>query len=410
MWLGPGAYENVLIWYHRHMTKMQSKEESGLARFNETGWIDMAEMIRLEAEGYLNVNEHRTSRLLIWNYTPKAQFERLWTREVLMSRGLITRPDGQIVARPFLKFFNFEEHHGPLPDGPYEVWEKLDGSLGILYRDDQGQLQMATRGSFHSDQAQRASEMLGNPEFATHLNGLAEDFTHLFEIIYPGNRIVVDYGRRERLVYLGAVNTERGWDVPPDVSTWPDVPEFFSTLPSMESPLNLKLLEAPNKEGFVLRFTGTGLRLKLKFDEYVRLHRAVTDLTTRTIWGLIRYQGDESVQKAMENTPDEYYAWARMVTDTLNGWYEAALGQGVSDLSAGLKAVGTGNRGGLVQWLKANSSEFDLAMGLLDGKDYRTVGAGPRDRLWGRMRPRVARPFEENVERFDGKDDPEVLG
>lgn len=392
------------------MAKMQSKEDAGMARLNETGWVDMAEMIRLEAEGYLNLNEHQTSRLYIWNYTPAAQFERVWTRETLMSRGLITRPDGQIVARPFLKFFNFEEHHGPLPDGPYEVWEKLDGSLGILYRDDQGELQMATRGSFHSDQAVKASEMLRRPEFAVHLDGLAEDFTHLFEIIYPGNRIVVDYGKSERLVYLGAVNTEQGWDVPPDASVWPDVPEFFSTLPSMESPLNLKLLEAPNKEGFVLRFTGTGLRLKLKFDEYLRLHRAVTDLTTRTIWELLRYQGDHGVRQAMDNTPDEYFEWAKMVSGVLWGWFEGALSQGERDLRAGLEAVGPGNRGALVQWLKANASEFDLAMGLLDGKDYRTLGSVPRDRLWLRMRPRVARPFEENVERFDGKDDPEVLG
>ena len=386
------------------MAKMRSKEEAGLSRLSGAGLVDMGEMIRLEAGGYLNVNEHRSSDLLIWNYTPQAQFERLWTREVLMSRGLITRPDGQIVARPFLKFFNFEEHHGPLPDGPYEVWEKLDGSLGILYRDDQGELQIATRGSFHSDQATKASEMLRRPEFRAPLEGLAEGFTHLFEIIYPGNRIVVDYGRAERLVYLGAVNTEQGWDVPPDVSVWPDVPEFFSTLPSMESPLNLKFLEIPNKEGFVLRFTGSGLRLKLKFDEYVRLHKAVTDLTTRTIWELIRYQGEDSVAKAMENTPDEYYGWARAVSETLRGWYEDALDRAAQDLARGLAAVGHGNRGGLVQWMKANADEFDLAMGLLDGKDYRTVGSIPRDRLWMRMRPRVVRPFDERVERFDGKD------
>lgn len=392
------------------MAKMQTKEDAGLARLQEVGWVDMGEMGRLAAEGYLTANEHRTSRLLIWNYTPKAQFERLWTREILMSRGLITRPDGQIVARPFRKFFNFEEHHGPLPDGPYEVWEKLDGSLGILYRDDQGERQIATRGSFHSDQAARASEMLRRPDFAQWLRGLPDDFTHLFEIIYPGNRVVVDYGRAERLVYLGAVHTEQGWDVPPDASAWPDVPEFFATMPSVESPLNLKLLEAPNKEGFVLRFTGSGLRLKLKFDEYVRLHRAVTDLSTRTIWELLRYQGDQGVAQAMDNTPDEYYEWARMVRDTLTGWVEAALDSAARSLSGAMLAVGPGDRAAIVRWLRENAEEFDLAMGLLDGKDYRTVGSVPRDRLWKRMRPKVARPFETTVEMFDGKDEPEALG
>jgi RNA ligase len=386
--------------YHKPMAKMRTKEEAGLARSAEAGEVDMAEMRRLEADGYLSCNEHPTSSLLIWNYTQKAQFERLWTREILMSRGLITRPGGRVVARPFVKFFNFEEHHGPLPDGPYEVWEKVDGSLGILYRDDQGEPWIATRGSFASDQALRASEMIREPRYAARLDGLAHDFTHLFEIVYPENRVVVDYGREERLVYLGSVHTDQGWDVPPDASVWPDVPEFFATLASTDNPLDLKLLEAPNKEGFVLRYTGPGLRLKVKFDDYVRLHRAITELTARTVWDIIRHQGEGEVWRFMDNTPDEYYSWAQGIVAGLTAAVEEKLAAAEGSLGDGLAAVGRGNRGELARWMKANSAEFDLAMGMLDGKDYRTVGATPRDRLWARVRPKATRPFGE-LEMFD---------
>jgi RNA ligase len=65
----------------------------------------------------------------------------------------------------------------------------MDGSLGILYKVD-GKPYLATRGSFVSDQAVAGTAMLheryGDYEFE-------DGFTYLFEIIYPENRIVIDY-------------------------------------------------------------------------------------------------------------------------------------------------------------------------------------------------------------------------
>ncbi|HRF99146.1 MAG TPA: hypothetical protein PLZ51_28235, partial [Aggregatilineales bacterium] len=73
---------------------------------------------------------------------------------------------------------------------------KMDGSLGILYRW-QGAYYIATRGNFDSDQAIWATIFL-----RTHydLHNLADEYTLLFEIIYPDNRIVVNYGQRQDLV------------------------------------------------------------------------------------------------------------------------------------------------------------------------------------------------------------------
>src|SRR5690242_15452026 len=95
--------------------------------------VDITKLWALADAGYLTMRPHPTANLAIWNYTPRCQFERYWTPEMLMCRGLITTPDGEIVARPFPKFFNLDEHQGDLPLEPFTVTAKMDGSLGILY-------------------------------------------------------------------------------------------------------------------------------------------------------------------------------------------------------------------------------------------------------------------------------------
>ena len=60
------------------------------------------------------------------------------------------------------KFFNLEERPETalpaLPPGPFEVFEKVDGSLGILYHAGDGPA-LASRGSFTSDQALRGTRL-----------------------------------------------------------------------------------------------------------------------------------------------------------------------------------------------------------------------------------------------------------
>ncbi|HNR56139.1 MAG TPA: RNA ligase, partial [Flavobacteriales bacterium] len=112
----------------------------------------------LESSGLVTVRPHNTLPLRIVNYTPQAQYSRAWTPELLQCRGLIFDHEWNLVARPFPKFFNYEEHigdepvAGPLPSGFFTATDKLDGSLGILWRWN-GHVGIATRGSFHSEQA-----------------------------------------------------------------------------------------------------------------------------------------------------------------------------------------------------------------------------------------------------------------
>ena len=117
--------------------------------------LDLEAVGKLVDDGYISVQKHPDAELYIYNYTHKAQFDKVWNEHTMLCRGLICDQDGNILYRPFKKFFNLEEHLGQkkeLPTTPFKVHEKLDGSLGIIYKVN-GQYAVATRGSFKSEQA-----------------------------------------------------------------------------------------------------------------------------------------------------------------------------------------------------------------------------------------------------------------
>lgn len=155
--------------------------------------IDLLLLDKYVTDGYILVNKHPEHNLRILNYSRKVQFEKFWNSFTLLCRGLIIDDDGNVVAMPFVKFFNYEEHKAEeIPTTNFEVFDKMDGSLGILFYY-AGNWHIATRGSFVSDQAIRAKEIL--KKYNT--EDLDEEITYLFEIIYPENRIVVNYGEEE---------------------------------------------------------------------------------------------------------------------------------------------------------------------------------------------------------------------
>ena len=100
---------------------------------------------------------------------------------------------------------------GELPDyKSFEAFEKLDGSMGVLYIMPDGEKAIASRGSFVSDQAKFATEYLN--EKYSEVRFLPQ-YTYLFEIIYPENRIVLDYGNKKEIVLLAIRENHTGRDL-----------------------------------------------------------------------------------------------------------------------------------------------------------------------------------------------------
>lgn len=338
-------------------------------------------------EKYISVQKHPFADLFIYNYTQKCQFDSVWNEETMQCRGLIMDSKGNIKARPFKKFFNYEQHVGEdskisgLPVEDFEVFEKLDGSLGILYWIGDNPV-IATRGSFTSDQAVKGSQLLNK-----YANVWNRDYTYLFEIIYPENRIVVDYGKKEELVLLAAINTFTGeeMDYVQIVSLYssavPVVKRYDYT--DIEK---IKSIVEDNAEGFVIRFK-SGVRTKLKFEEYKRLHRLVTGVNAKTIWELLK--NNQDLDELLERVPDEFHRWVADTKKVLENDF-AIIEKDVRETAS--KAEDYETRKEQAMYIMNNYKDISGAVfSLMDGKDYQSI-------IWKMIQPRADKPWKEDVD------------
>lgn len=300
--------------------------------------------------GHVTRKAHPELPLSIYTYTRTCQYERIWNRVTMRCRGLVADDTtGEVVALPLPKFFNVGEHEAgqpyapALPDEPFEVYDKVDGSLAVVFHY-AGRWRVASKGSFISTQATWAQRRLDGKD----TSALTPGVTYLAEILYPENRIVVDYGDRRDLVLLAAFAKD-GTEIPlaDAAPAWRPIGSVVTVRPPV--PLaELVALTASNTlpgggtatgtdaEGFVLRFA-SGVRAKAKLSEYVRLHKVLTGVTERDIWrghGIQRFahlpagqvaqalgcsaadiaaSGGRPLDALLEQVPDEFDAWVREV-------------------------------------------------------------------------------------------------
>ena len=224
--------------------------------------------------------------LLLFNYTPRAVFARRWNPVERVCRGLIVHvPTASLHALPFEKFFNLGETPDTtldaLPAGPVEATAKIDGSLGILYRAADGPA-VATRGSFSGDQARWATAHL---RAHYDLRTLPADVTLLFEIVYPANRVVLNYGDLEALVLIGARRhdgADYAYAALAELAARYGFPLAPQTVIAGIHDLLPLIEQSTGIEGWVVRFPN-GLRVKVKTADYLRLHHARFQLTPETV-------------------------------------------------------------------------------------------------------------------------------
>lgn len=277
---------------------------------------ELAEMIRLKR---INVQWHPTLPLRIFNYSNAAQFANKWTEAERVCRGLIVDETDAVIARGPSKFFNYGQPGAPEVALDDKVWvsTKADGSLGIGWHYE-GEYGVATRGSFTSEQALKATEMLTKGEkFAIKHRSENRGVSEIFEIVYPENRIVLDYQGLEKLIKLGHVDNRTG------LITGRNLGILYGEGFSFEYEMTFKeALELPipaDEEGYVLDIRGpegvTG-HLKLKGENYVRLHGAIFGLSERKIWEVLA--SETPVDEFIAELPDELQPWAQGVTDRLN--------------------------------------------------------------------------------------------
>lgn len=333
-------------------------------------------------EGLITEVKHPAADLYIYNYTPKTQYARMWNEVTLLCRGLITDGNGRVIAQPFPKFFNYEEYHGEVPNSKYNISEKMDGSLGITYAH-KGTVNIATRGSFTSEQAKVGDEMLQEYIKKHGLDWYDERYTYLFEIIYPQNRIVVDYKGARRLVLLAVINRNNGTELDPAATGYKDV---VQTLPADTPIEDLFIKDEPNKEGFVVHWAN-GLRLKIKFKDYVRLHRLLTQVSSKSIWELLA--NGQDITEVLDNVPDEFYDWVRSIENKLKQGHSGIVVNSTQAYEV-VKDMPTRKE------VAAKLIEYEpvvraVVFAMLDGKAYDHI-------IWKNLKPKYEQPFKTEVE------------
>jgi len=377
-------------------------------------------------KGLIIKQVHPTLPLSIYNYSRTCQYGGLWDEITLACRGLVLDNEGNVIAKPFPKFFNYEEHTAEeIPNELFDVYEKMDGSLGICFYyereltyteryklwfngnyetgmeyyedivpnfDDpyyeptqktKGEWYMATRGSFVSEQAVKGKLMLDRLNTK---NGLIPGYTYLFEIIYPENRIVVDYGGAEKLVVLGCYNNETGIEGNIDemVNEGFEVVTKYNTFGEGFDVLKKEI--SNSKEGYVIRFRN-GMRMKIKGDEYVRLHRILTNFSTTDIWELLRTGGD--MNEFLERVPDEFDNWVRLTMLELQSQFESIKFRSVTDFEY-YKIQSNGDKKEFALLIK-NNDYRSILFAMWDGKSY-------DDTIWKMIKPVWSKPFKKDID------------
>lgn len=252
----------------------------------------------------------------LYCYTQKCVVDNHWNDTTLLARGLVVdHLENRIAAACMPKFFNlFERGVGidDLPIEPFTCYEKLDGSLIHVWWDKYDNRWRATsKGSFESDQAKWAQAFIDKylPE------NIDTNITLVCEAIYPENKIVVDYKGISRLYILTAFyNTnyremhynEYAWKYFSNNAYWGFVRDYNYN--SIEDVCKDVAAFDKNKEGFVIRYRN-GLRIKIKGEEYLRIHKALSNFTPLAIYEVLCECNsfDECRNKLRMDLPEEFW-------------------------------------------------------------------------------------------------------
>jgi len=313
--------------------------------------MDVELLRKMVKSRYINVSVHPDDpNLKLLCYSTLTQIEGKWNSATTAARGLIIRTsegdfsDAVVVERPWAKFFTLSQrennwHLGDEEnsdsddsglatidfDAPAVVYDKMDGSLGILYRAPDGKPALATKGSFASEQARMYSEMLrGNPvmmEAAENLLSNHADKTILTELVGPKNRIVLAYEKQD-IAILGANRKNDGVSINPEEfnSDWES--KGFTTVEKMPAKTLREALESPpreNREGVVISLGGENpMKIKVKQDDYVKLHRLVTMFSPREARNMVMFDIEANYQDLLDLADDENIERFEKINNVLN--------------------------------------------------------------------------------------------
>lgn len=337
----------------------------------------MAGLERARGLGFVHRRTHPTTGLQLFIYTPRCIYEDGWDDFAVMARGLVVDEKAErVVATPFPKFFNIGERRAEVPELPFEAFEKLDGSLIIVFQYAERWC-AATKGAFDSEQAVWAQLRLD----AADLSALVPGTTYLFEAVYPENRIVVRYPE-PAMVMLAAYDND-GQEL-----TYEEVLAACRALgwraarryefPSIAAMVSHAGTLPRDDEGLVIRFSN-GLRLKLKGAEYCRIHALISRCTPLAMWEAMAACDDMSAIR--RDLPEEFWTDFDDIVRLLSASV-AAIETRVAEVAASVAHLSDKELG-----LSLNSMPADVRPYLFGFRKSGAITGRSRDSLMRSIRP-----------------------
>lgn len=254
--------------------------------------MDIQVLFNYVKQGFFTVEKHKNADLYIFGYATgpvTLGVKKEWDDINKYMRGLIVDSKGVVHARSFEKFFTFRDYLSDdviltsesqrlnIKDKSYRIFDKVDGTLSILYWVNDQPL-LATQRSFSSLKAQRATQIL-HKKYSHLFPNLKKDRTYIFEAVYPEASVLIDYSDKEELVLIGVLDNETGESLELEDVGFPIVEEFTDKYSHIKNLSELEALNIENKEGFVILFEDNK-RVKVKFPWYQRVHTILDKMVT----------------------------------------------------------------------------------------------------------------------------------
>jgi RNA ligase len=199
-------------------------------------------------------------------------------------RGMIFNQDGELISRPYAKFFNVGEKEETQLNKvnlykSHIVLEKLDGSMIRPIPTSEG-FNLATKAGVTEISQQAEVFISDKPHYAKFIHSMFDGkLTPIFEWVSRKNRIVVDY-ENDNLILTAIRNTEMGNYLPYfnmlDLAEHWNIPVVQAVdglaVQNIELFVNQVREWENGEEGVVVRFD-TGHMVKVKSADYVLRHK-----------------------------------------------------------------------------------------------------------------------------------------
>jgi len=277
-----------------------------LLKFLEGKTYEQAKEI-LEKEPYsLITNEDGDYFILKYN-----QIESDMSNPIVKEcRGIILRKDNyKVVCHPFNKFFNYGEERADKIDwNTAKVQEKVDGSIMKLWYD-AGEWRISTNGVIDARATKNPMDktffgmfmeaygLSSNEPFddTGFLGKLNKDYTYMFEMVHPLNRIVVRY-EKPMLFHIGTRNNVTGEELNVDIGI--QKPKEYS-FNKFEEVIEMAEKLPYSEEGYVV-VDGNWNRVKVKSPSYLAVHHLKNN-------GVVTYK--RIMELVMKGEQEEFLAY-----------------------------------------------------------------------------------------------------